>query len=108
MSRKKNPNTRERFLSEGREAFFENGYNNTKVSEIVENAGCKSVRSLYVYFDSKESLFNEIVKDVPRTLEGAIVNPEEFAMIVEKKLSEEGKLVEGLSDLTSEVLFSLL
>lgn len=55
--------TRERILNAAEEEFIEKGFERSKVEEIAARAGVTKVM-LYYHFNSKQNIFNEIVKNV--------------------------------------------
>ncbi|HBW34050.1 TetR/AcrR family transcriptional regulator [Desulfosporosinus sp. BICA1-9] len=52
---------RETILVESEKEFFEKGYRNASLRQIAKRAGM-TIGNLYHYFDSKEALFDELVK----------------------------------------------
>ena len=107
MSKPSSEEIRKKLLSAARSEFIEKGYDRVSIRTIGKKAG-KHPSHIYVYFAGKPEIFNEIVKDVPLTIHGAVDFPEEMAMIIEKKLSESGTLIKKLSELQPETLISLL
>ena len=59
--------TRARLLSAAEESFGEHGFAAASVSDIVRRAGV-SQGSFYVYFPSKESIFEELINDMARDI----------------------------------------
>jgi len=57
------PDTRKRLLSEGRALFGQKGYFETNIQEVTSNAGL-AIGSFYRYFDSKESFYRQVIRDV--------------------------------------------
>lgn len=53
---------RESILTEAEKEFFEKGYINASLRQIAKRSGM-TIGNLYHYFDSKEALFNELVKN---------------------------------------------
>jgi len=102
-------NIREKYLEISRKLFLEHGYKNTSLGMISIATGYNKT-NLYTYWkDGKKQLFDEIVSCVKiRSISEACEFPEEFAMVVEKKISESGKLIKALSELSPELLVSLL
>ena len=52
----------ESILTEAEQEFFEKGYLNASLRQIAKRSGM-TIGNLYHYFDSKEALFNELVKN---------------------------------------------
>jgi len=52
----------ESILTEAEREFFEKGYINASLRQIAKRSGM-TIGNLYHYFDSKEALFNELVKN---------------------------------------------
>ena len=74
MARKNARNTRSRIVSAAWELFYENGYDDTTVDDIVERSGT-SKGSFYHYFAGKDALlsslstlFDEKYEELTRTL----------------------------------------
>src|SRR5690606_26131780 len=70
----KGERTRARVMEAGRRIFEERGYIDSRVSDIVAEAGI-AVGSFYTYFASREALFLTLVRDFythldPVSLEG--------------------------------------
>jgi AcrR family transcriptional regulator len=55
--------TRKKLINSAKRLFSKNGYYETKVSDIVADAGL-SQGTFYIYFKSKEDIFKELVKDM--------------------------------------------
>ena len=55
--------TRERIITAAAEEFIEKGFERAKMEEIAARAGVTKVM-LYYHFNSKQNIFNEIVKNV--------------------------------------------
>jgi len=55
--------TREKLINSAKRLFSKKGYYETKVSDIVADAGL-SQGTFYIYFKSKEDIFKELVKDM--------------------------------------------
>ncbi len=56
----KGEETKEKILDVSRELFHRRGYNNTSISDIVDNSGIKK-GSLYFHYKSKDSLIIEVL-----------------------------------------------
>ena len=74
---------------------------------IFKDAGY-TVGLIYTYFKNKDDLFNAVVGKVRNTLEWAKYHPEEFAMMVERELSENNMLIKRLAKLSSFDLVGML
>jgi AcrR family transcriptional regulator len=59
MSRKKDRNTKGRIISAAWKLFYEQGYDDTTVEEIIEESGT-SKGSFYHYFNGKDSLLSTL------------------------------------------------
>jgi AcrR family transcriptional regulator len=59
MAKKKSRNTRGKIISAAWKLFYEQGYDDTTVDEIVEESGT-SKGSFYHYFDGKDSLLSSL------------------------------------------------
>ena len=62
----KNPRTR--IIEEARKLFFEYSYSTVLMADIAQNLGM-SKKTLYQYFNGKEELLNEIIKDFEREMQ---------------------------------------
>ncbi len=56
-------NTRERLIEAAKRVFSEKGYFETHISHIIEEAGTAR-GTFYIYFNSKEEIFREILNQV--------------------------------------------
>ena len=82
--------------------FDKNGFHGTSMRDISEAAGCKTP-TVYHYYESKEKLFDEVVRvaylnllDELRTQLPEIITPQDYctAVIIQKKqLSEDDMLI---------------
>ncbi|AAC06593.1 transcriptional regulator (TetR/AcrR family) [Aquifex aeolicus VF5] len=63
--------TRERIIKAAAKEFAEKGFYNTQISHIVESAGVAR-GTFYIYFKSKEEVFEEILKKVVEDLKERI------------------------------------
>ncbi|MGC9125542.1 MAG: TetR/AcrR family transcriptional regulator, partial [Caldisericaceae bacterium] len=61
-------NKRERIISVALDLFLENGFARTSVEEIASNASIAK-GSFYNYFDSKDKLLEQIVRDTVQDIE---------------------------------------
>ncbi|UJF31372.1 TetR/AcrR family transcriptional regulator [Paenibacillus hexagrammi] len=59
---KDNELTKQKLLAAAVEMFTENGYYDTKISDIVKKAGVAQ-GTFYLYFQTKESIFTSIIKE---------------------------------------------
>lgn len=57
-------NTRELILAVATEQFLKNGYEKTKLSDIINGLDGLTKGAIYHYFDSKEDIFNEVVNNI--------------------------------------------
>ena len=95
MSKKSSNLTKKRIVSAAWKLFYEQGYENTTIDEIVEES-CTSRGSFYHYFDSKDALlsslsyvFDEKYEEISETLDWSMncfdilihINRELFDMI---------------------------
>src|SRR3990172_5694004 len=79
--------------------FLEQGYRRTQVADVAARMGL-SKGSIYTYVESKESLFDCVLRhadrsdrvDLPEALPVATPSPSATLEMVEKRLSEEGAL----------------
>lgn len=99
--------TKQKLIDAAREEFLLNGYDKTDVRSIAKKAG-KSYTVLYTYFKNKEDLFDCVIGEISKSPAIAELKPFEFAMYVEKTLSEKKELIKKLSTLDSEILSGLL
>lgn len=60
-------NTQEKLRKIGKEEFLDKGYKDASLREIAKKAGF-TLGAFYGYYDSKESLFDDIVKEPAQTL----------------------------------------
>lgn len=59
--------TKEKLLNSAKKLFSERGYYETRVSDIVADAGL-SQGTFYLYFKSKEDIFKELVKNMSQKI----------------------------------------
>ena len=57
-------NTRELILAVATEQFLKNGYEKTKLSDIINGLDGLTKGAIYNYFDSKEDIFNEVANNI--------------------------------------------
>ena len=86
-------NTKERIVSTAWKLFYKQGYDNTTIDEIVEEAHV-SKGSFYHYFEGKEALIGSIAYMIDGFYETAV-----------KKLDESMNPVDKLVELTQEIFF---
>lgn len=99
---------RKEYLDVAKKLFIKKGFANTYIREIGRLSGYNE-SNLYTYWKTKEDLFNEITACVSdMDLDSACQFPIEYAIMVEKMLSEEGTLITKLSELSPELLVSML
>mgnify|MGYP002573242194 CR=1 FL=1 len=84
MSRKKTRNTKSKIVSAAWQLFYQQGYDDTTIDEIVEASGT-SKGSFYHYFDSKDSLLTSLSYLFDEKYE-------ELAGIIDPNLSASDKL----------------
>ncbi len=57
------PDSKAQLLAEGRKLFGEKGYFETNIHEVTSNANL-AIGSFYRYFESKESFYKEVIREV--------------------------------------------
>lgn len=57
-------NTKEMILEVATELFLFKGYEQTRISDIINGLDGLTKGAIYHYFDSKEDIFNEVVKNI--------------------------------------------
>ncbi|MBA2876083.1 AcrR family transcriptional regulator [Anoxybacillus caldiproteolyticus] len=67
MSRTKGEESKRKLLQVAEELFAKKGYQSTKISEIVANAGLTQA-AFYLYFKSKEDIFQQMLEDFDQQL----------------------------------------
>jgi AcrR family transcriptional regulator len=72
MARPADPNRRADILRAAHDVFIEHGYACTRMSEIARSAGV-APGTLYLYFDSKEGLVQELAEDYFARLKAAVL-----------------------------------
>jgi len=85
---------KEKILDAALEVFSEVGYHNAKISKIAEIAGI-GAGSVYLYFDNKESILDEIFKQVWSRLESRL-----DALRSNKSLNPKQKLMDLIHNIT--------
>ncbi|WP_181556830.1 TetR/AcrR family transcriptional regulator [Thermaerobacillus caldiproteolyticus] len=67
VSRTKGEESKRKLLQVAEELFAKKGYQSTKISEIVANAGLTQA-AFYLYFKSKEDIFQQMLEDFDQQL----------------------------------------
>jgi AcrR family transcriptional regulator len=67
VSRAKGEESKRKLLQAAEELFAKKGYQSTKISEIVANAGLTQA-AFYLYFKSKEDIFQQLLQDFDQQL----------------------------------------
>ncbi|EZP77277.1 TetR family transcriptional regulator [Parageobacillus genomosp. 1] len=67
MSRTKGEESKRKLLQAAEELFAKKGFQSTKISEIVANAGLTQA-AFYLYFKSKEDIFQQMIQDFDQQL----------------------------------------
>lgn len=62
---------RAQILTRALEVFAANGYHRTSITDVVKAAGVAR-GTFYLYFDSKEAIFHELLDDLLGTLRGSV------------------------------------
>ncbi len=75
--------TKSKLISAAKKIFSEKGYYDTKVSDIVKEAGVAQ-GTFYLYFKSKEEIFKEIILDITGNIENILKKYEKSKDSVEK------------------------
>lgn len=83
MPRKDSRNTKGRIIESAWELFYEQGYENTTIDDIVDHSET-SKGSFYHYFDSKDSLLSSLSYLFDKKYEELIPSLENFASCSEK------------------------
>lgn len=100
--------TREEYLGIIKDLFIRDGYAGTTIREIGKVSGYNP-SNFYAHWKDKDDVFNEITGCVAdMDISAACQYPIEYAMMVEKMLSENGNLIKKLSELSPELLVSML
>ena len=89
-----------KILIAARKEFLAKGYERASLRQIGRDVGY-TASSIYRYWKSKNELFNAVTGKVRNTLEWAKYHPEEYAMMVERELSENNLLIKRLAKLSS-------
>ena len=83
MPRKDSRNTKGRIIESAWELFYEQGYENTTIDDIVEHSET-SKGSFYHYFDSKDSLLSSLSYLFDKKYEELIPSLEKYSSCVDK------------------------
>jgi AcrR family transcriptional regulator len=67
VSRTKGEESKRKLLQAAEELFAKKGFQSTKISEIVANAGLTQA-AFYLYFKSKEDIFQQMIRDFDQQL----------------------------------------
>jgi AcrR family transcriptional regulator len=77
--------TKSKLISSAKKIFSEKGYYDTKVSDIVKEAGVAQ-GTFYLYFKSKEEIFKEIILDIKTNIENILSKYEKSQDSVEQTI----------------------
>ena len=83
------------------------GYERASLRVISKDAGF-TVQLIYFYFKNKDDLFRAVVGKSKINLKWASEHPEEFAMVVERELSQDDLLIKRLAALNPIDLVGML
>jgi AcrR family transcriptional regulator len=92
--RPRNPVSREDLLSAARAAFAESGFSGASMNGIAERAGIRKA-SLFHHFDSKESLYLEMLSSITADLSQLVINADLAVGDFETRLDQLSALVTG-------------
>ena len=59
-----NENTKAKILEVAGHLFLTKGYEETRISDIINGLDGLTKGAIYHYFDSKEDIFNEVVSEI--------------------------------------------
>lgn len=90
--------TKNKLLVAARKEFLAKGYERASLRVMSKDAGF-TAGLIYSYFKNKDDLFNAVTGEVEVNIEWAKKHPEEFAMMVERELSQDGMLIKELAAL---------
>ena len=99
--------TKNKILKAARKEFLAKGYERASLRTIGKDAGF-TAGLIYSYFKDKDDLFNAITGKVEINLKWASENREEFAMVVERELSQDDLLIKELAALNPIDLVGML
>jgi len=90
--------TKHKILIAARKEFLAKGYERASLRVIGKDAGF-TAGLIYSYFKDKDDLFDAVVGKVKIHLRWASEHREEFAMVVERELSQNDLLIKRLATL---------
>ena len=99
--------TKNKLLIAARKEFLAKGYERSSLRVMSKDAGF-TAGLIYSYFKNKDDLFNTVVGQGERSLKWASEYPEEFAMMLERELSQDGLLIKRLAKLNPIDLVGML
>jgi len=99
--------TKNKILIAARKEFLAKGYERASLRVMSKDAGF-SATLIYSYFKDKDDLFNAVVGKIKINLKWASEHREEFAMVVERELSQDGLLIKKLATLNPIDLVEML
>lgn len=106
-------NTRELILAVATEQFLKNGYEKTKLSDIINGLDGLTKGAIYHYFDSKEDIFNEVANNIGKQNESIfdaikysndINGSEKITKLV--SLSINNEIMETITSITPKLILS--
>lgn len=106
-------NTRELILAVATEQFLKNGYEKTKLSDIINGLDGLTKGAIYHYFDSKEDIFNEVANNIGKQNESIfdaikysndINGSEKITKLV--SLSINNEIMETITSITPKLIHS--
>lgn len=106
-------NTRELILTVATEQFLKNGYEKTKLSDIINGLDGLTKGAIYHYFDSKEDIFNEVANNIGKQNESIfdaikysndINGSEKITKLV--SLSINNEIMETITSITPKLIHS--
>ena len=106
-------NTRELILAVATEQFLKNGYEKTKLSDIINGLDGLTKGAIYHYFDSKEDIFNEVANNIGKQNKSIfdaikysndINGSEKFTKLV--SLSINNEVMETITSITPKLIHS--
>lgn len=90
--------TKNKLLIAARKEFLARGYERASLRVMSKDAGF-TAGLIYSYFKDKDDLFNTVTGKIEINIEWATKYPEEFAMMLERELSQDGLLIKQLAAL---------
>lgn len=79
--------TKQRLINSAIKIFSEKGFFNTKVSDIVKDAGVAQ-GTFYIYFKSKEDIFIYIIETITAQIENIIKENKSLNLPIDKKIEK--------------------